>query len=438
MIKIWRSETGKAMLGILCIFAAVGTIFFFSSFATDSAVGHGMQNVGLRLYYDSSTGQFRPIGAGWPADMNFADVNIILNDANVLNPLLIYKLSHDSFADFDLNEHNDIWRRLGTVIKPTVINDDVFGLRILTSKVGAIQDPNWALSFLAFEDGTASFRFLYDRDPTGKTDFAIPWNTFLIDAVNDIWITRYNAHNADARHEWESRAYAGADPCFVVFDCNNERVGFGIAEPDVNHHIVGDARWGDDVNYTNVGGTGDFSFGGDATVWDDLPPTPITAAKLGSSAPTLATFKTDIEQYTFDATNDYVIGATEITHKWKEGTIIVPHIHFATNGSEGTAKGIQWQLKWAVGDVTEAFSAQVTSVVDVTIDANTPDRTHYLSNLNTTLDGTNLKIGAYICWRFERIATAHGNGEPASDPFGIAVGFHAEMDMVGSRTIGAK
>ncbi len=80
MIKIWRSETGKAMLGVLIIFAAVGAIFFFSSFATNKVVGSngGMHNVGLRLYYDSSTGQFRPIGAGWPADVNFADANLIV------------------------------------------------------------------------------------------------------------------------------------------------------------------------------------------------------------------------------------------------------------------------------------------------------------------------------------------------------------------------
>jgi hypothetical protein len=173
-------------------------------------------------------------------------------------------------------------------------------------------------------------------------------------------------------------------------------------------------------------------------VWDDFPPTPIVAAKLGSTAPTLAAFVTDVEQYTFDASNDYVIGATEIIHTWKEGTIIYPHIHWATNGTNATDRGVKWQLKWTVGDATEAFSAQVTSVIDVTIPSATADRTHLVSDFGTTLDGTNLKIGAYICWRLARIATAHANGASANDPFAIAIGFHAQMDTMGSRGVYAK
>jgi len=170
------------------------------------------------------------------------------------------------------------------------------------------------------------------------------------------------------------------------------------------------------------------------TVWDDLPPVPIIGAKLGASAPTLATFIGDIEQYTFDATNDYVIGSTEITHKWKEGTVIHPHIHWATNGTNANDRGVKWQLKWTVGDGNEVFSSQVTSVVDTTIPLATADRTHFITDFDTLLNGATLRIGAYICWRLERIATAHANGAPANDPFAIAIGFHIEMDTIGSRT----
>lgn len=217
---------------------------------------------------------------------------------------------------------------------------------------------------------------------------------------------------------------------------------FGISPRGTERaRFLGDGtiRFGDiSTNYTEFETDGTIEFIGTATVFDDLPPSPIIAAKLGSTAPTLTTFVTDIEQYTFDATNDYVIGATEITHKWKEGTIIVPHIHWATNGSEGTAKGVQWQLKFTVGDITEAFSGQTTTVVDATIPASTPDRTHYMTDFDTTIDGANLRVNAYICWRLERVGTAHGNGEPAANPFGLAVGFHVEMDTMGSRTISTK
>ncbi len=174
------------------------------------------------------------------------------------------------------------------------------------------------------------------------------------------------------------------------------------------------------------------------TVWDELPPTPITSAKLGSTAPTLTTFVSDIEQYTFDASNDYVIGATEITHRWKEGTTIHPHIHWATNGLELAAKGVKWQLSWCIGGPGGVFSAQTVSVIDVEIPGSTTDRTHFLNHFSPTVDGTGYKIDTYILWRLERIATAHINGEPAANPFGLAVGFHAEQETIGSRDITTK
>lgn len=177
------------------------------------------------------------------------------------------------------------------------------------------------------------------------------------------------------------------------------------------------------------------------TVYDELPPTPITAAKLGSSAPTLATFVGNIEQYTFDATNDYVIGATEITHKYKEGTNIHPHIHWATNGSEVSATGVKWQLEYTIAnmDATKttgsSFSTAVTISTETAIPARTADRTHMYTDL-TDISGSGssfyLRIGSYICWKFNRIAAIAT--APATDPFALAVGFHCQCDTIGSRT----
>lgn len=193
------------------------------------------------------------------------------------------------------------------------------------------------------------------------------------------------------------------------------------------------ATFGGSANYSEFESDGTLKFNGDATVWNDLPPSPIVGARLGSTAPTLRTFITDIEQYTFDATNDYVIGATELTHEWKEGTVIYPHIHWATNGLEGSAKGVQWQLKYTIGDDNGAFSVQATAVIDVEIPASTADRTHFISEFAPTITGTSYGIGTYICWRLARIATAHGGGEPAAEPFALAIGFHVEQDTCGSR-----
>lgn len=236
-----------------------------------------------------------------------------------------------------------------------------------------------------------------------------------------------------------------------------------LAGRSTGQHLKGGTASGEDLTMTStahatkgsvfIGGDGSTNcveiepdgtvkFIGSATVWDDLPPSPIINAKLGSSAPTLATFVGNIEQYTFDATNDYVIGASEIIHEYKEGTSIVQHIHWATNGSEGSDKGVQWQLEWSISNSDESapfaynFSGSTTSVIDIIIPSGTADRSHILSVFSPVVVGTAIKIGAYIVWRLNRIASA--TAAPAADPFGIAIGFHIEKDTCGSRTISNK
>ena len=170
--------------------------------------------------------------------------------------------------------------------------------------------------------------------------------------------------------------------------------------------------------------------------WNELPPTPITATKLGSTAPTLATFLGNTQQYTFDATNDYVIGTTEVTHEYKEGTDLHAHIHWATNGGEAVDTVVKWQLEYALANmvmtgVGGAFTTGSTLSQQTTIPANTPDRTHMYTDLGD-VPGTGIKIGNYLCWKFSRVVGI-GTG-PANDPFALGVGFHSESDSIGSST----
>ena len=187
-------------------------------------------------------------------------------------------------------------------------------------------------------------------------------------------------------------------------------------------------------------GTGKTAVFSDA--YDDLPPNPIIGAKLGATAPTLRTFIGDIEQFTFDASNDYVIGATEITHKYKEGTDLSAHVHWATNGQDIDERTVKWQLSYSIANSVytvpperqfgAVFDTQVVISEEIAVPATILDRTHVISTIGT-IPGTILKIGAYVVWRFERIASS--GTEPTSDPFALAVGFHSAIDTVGSRTI---
>lgn len=165
--------------------------------------------------------------------------------------------------------------------------------------------------------------------------------------------------------------------------------------------------------------------------YDDLPPVPVVAARLGSTAPTLATFITDIQQYTFDATNDFIIGAAELTHSYEEGTDIEAHVHWTSNGTDGTNRHVRFQLKYSVLKVGSAASAQVTiNTGDLTIPAGTASLMTYVDSFTSLISGAGVSIGDYIVFRFERIAAA--GTAPANDPFVIAVGFHMEQDSTGS------
>lgn len=170
--------------------------------------------------------------------------------------------------------------------------------------------------------------------------------------------------------------------------------------------------------------------------YDDLPPFPILATTLGSTAPTLATFKGNIKQYTFDATTDTVFGTTEITHQYKEDTNLFPHLHWATNGLEGQNKYVKWELEYSIGKVNGAFSNAVAiNTGEVLIATNTPDRTHKLSEFSA-INGAGLTIGTYICWILRRIVSV--GDAPTSNPFALALGFHVEQDTFGSTEIGTK
>lgn len=170
--------------------------------------------------------------------------------------------------------------------------------------------------------------------------------------------------------------------------------------------------------------------------WDDLPPIPIVGARLGSTAPTLATFVTDIEQYRFDATNDYIIGAVEFVHSYKDEAVFEPHVHWCTNGLEGVDKYVCFQLKYSILNQNAAAGAQVTiDTGDITITAGTADRYYRVSTFGE-ISGAGITFGDYIVFKFERIAAV--GTAPAADPFIIAVGFHVLNDSTGSNLKYAK
>ena len=164
-------------------------------------------------------------------------------------------------------------------------------------------------------------------------------------------------------------------------------------------------------------------------IYDDLPPSPIISARTGATPPDLTTFVGNTKQYTFNSSTHEVYGSTEITHRYKEGTDIMPHIHWATNGLEAVNKYVKWELEYCVSS-NHVFGPAVVVSTEVLVPANTANRSHFISGFDPDIVGTNLKIGDYIVWRLRRIPSV--GSAVANNPFAIAVGFHIEQDGLGS------
>jgi hypothetical protein len=180
---------------------------------------------------------------------------------------------------------------------------------------------------------------------------------------------------------------------------------------------------------------------GDATTYNDLPPVPLVAARVGANLPDLTVLVGNIKQYAFKV-DDEVFGAQEVLHEYKEGTNFNVHVHWATNGTDGTNRYVKWELEYALANVMESapytslFSSSTPKSVEFLIPASTGDRAHTLSVLDSAVSGSGIKIGAYFIYRFRRFAAA--GTAPSASPFAIALGIHINQDTAGSRTVSAK
>ncbi|MGL5709971.1 MAG: hypothetical protein ACRCW9_03905 [Cetobacterium sp.] len=209
--------------------------------------------------------------------------------------------------------------------------------------------------------------------------------------------------------------------------------GWVLIHPNEEIYMFGDLV---NQNYSSFETNGFFKSIG-VTCWDDLPPNPIIKSRQpATNNPTLATFKSNIQQYTF-AVNDYVSDNLEILHWVKEGSVLKPHIHWATNGINVDNRYVKWELEYTIanGGGVEAFPNSTLISAETLIPANTADRTHFITGF-PDISIPALKIGAILCYNIKRIAST--GTAPTSNPFGLQVSSHCTVDSLGSRGLFTK
>lgn len=152
----------------------------------------------------------------------------------------------------------------------------------------------------------------------------------------------------------------------------------------------------------------------------------------GANMPTWSTFTANTNAYTF-ALNDYIdLQTVEIPHGYKNGSAIQMHLHLATNGTNTTERKVKYQVFFTYvqpGTGTHQFVAEQNFVAELTIPANTPDKSAFILQMGIISDA-NMKFGNQVKMRIKRIA---GTGtEPTGNPFLGQVGLHCLCNAVGT------
>lgn len=169
-------------------------------------------------------------------------------------------------------------------------------------------------------------------------------------------------------------------------------------------------------------------------VWDDLV-VPLLRSRITGAAgdPGLGAFIGATKAFAFDAASDEsVYFDFQLSHKYKMGTSIHPHIHWAVPSTDEAT--VSWCIECVWADINATYAGSTTKLC---VDA----ATIQVANRHTYTDIGDFAVASAavsmvgLC-RFWRDANA---GEAAmtdtydDDAFALSLDFHYQIDTLGSR-----
>lgn len=185
----------------------------------------------------------------------------------------------------------------------------------------------------------------------------------------------------------------------------------------------------------------------DGDLWDDelsvisldRPPgagTPATNANFGP---------TSISQQPVFNRGDSAVCRFHITHRIKPGSLVYPHVHWSTDGSNATAGVsdiVEWEIDWqlAKGHQQEEFTDQTQIVLTQSVyNPNSGGPTapnawhHYIVEASDLQAFEAPEVDSLIIMRIRRGSTSDtytnaGNGHV----FGLYVDLHYQLDRIGT------
>lgn len=170
------------------------------------------------------------------------------------------------------------------------------------------------------------------------------------------------------------------------------------------------------------------------TVWDDLR-VPASSARVqgATGVPDFAKLADDGAGsngvYTFffdDSTDEQVFFSVQIPHKYKEGTDLKPHVHWAPQTtSTGT---VTWKLEYTIADFNGTFGNTSTITMQ---DPGDGTINKHQKTASGTIDGSGCGISCMLICRLYRDVS--DGDDFVGDAALLEVDFHFEIDTIGSR-----
>lgn len=171
------------------------------------------------------------------------------------------------------------------------------------------------------------------------------------------------------------------------------------------------------------------------TYYDDII-FPLILGKLpAANYPDMAAFVGGTQALAFDKSTDQtVFSSNELLHKWKIGSDIECHIHWAEGATPDTGS-VTWGLEVAFAQIGDAFT--VLDTLYVTDDADSVAHKHHYADfgdldMSAYADVTDIS-GNFLIRVYRDANGTAGADTYDYDAFGITVGMHIEIDSFGSR-----
>lgn len=200
-------------------------------------------------------------------------------------------------------------------------------------------------------------------------------------------------------------------------------------------------QFGGRTNNTEIEADGTLTFNGAAVVWDDLR-VPLTSGRPGASnPPDFEAFSGTIFQFAFDdegVNEDEIYFSAQLPHSYKQGTDILPHLHWAPqeNPADASHDVVRWGFEYEWQSIGSAFAGTTTVYVDGEMGAT--DIKGHIYTPFSAMTGTGKTISSMIIGRLFRNSTHANDTYDSKKAFALEFDFHFQLNMVGSREALAK